>query len=179
MIFTYEPSCTVSTSLKKKSKIWYLLGPTLSLQRASDFLSYLSPRGSSLSRIKGHTTVTATPQNKKQVSPREHGVPWPVPQYSFLPRQLYLQMFVAPCHCSGLRPPPSATPSVLDTDPASSWISCCWPEALRLQAQAHHVLQQFNDGWGEPTQSPGSHSDLFSPPALLCLPLFGVLKKQL
>ena len=51
--------------------------------------------------------------------------------YTLLPKQLYLQMFIAMSHWSGSRPLDSATLSILDPHQDSSWISCCCPVPWR------------------------------------------------
>ena len=87
---------------------------------------------------------------------------WCVTQYILLPKQLYLQMFIALSHWSGSRALASAIVSILDPH----WTSVSYPASLChrdfaglvLQNQPLHMLQQFTDGvvvgMDQPTTSP-------------------------
>ena len=87
-----------------------------------------------------------------------------VPQYIPLSTHLYLQMFIAMSHWSGLRPLASATLSILDPYWDSSQISCCcpvsWSSCVSGPAgwapSLAPAVHRWGGCWGGPTQSPGS-----------------------
>ena len=68
-------------------------------------------------------------KTNKQTKQQQNHVAWKLqyaPQCTLLPKNLYLQMFVALSHWSSSKPLASATLSVLDSQWDFSWISCCW-----------------------------------------------------
>jgi hypothetical protein len=98
-----------------------------------------------------------------------------------LPKQLYLQMFIAMNHWSGLRPLSSATLSILDPPKDSSPISCLLPcviESLKFwfcRTSPFYAHQQFIDKVDVGVDQlkaldlslGGSHATGVTPPALL------------
>ena len=82
-------------------------------------------------KIKKQKQKQATTTKPKKAHHGSYNVSQCVPQYTFLSTHLYLGMFFAMSHWSGLRSLASATLPILDPHRDSSQTSCCCPGSWR------------------------------------------------
>lgn len=68
--------------------------------------------------------LAISPPKRKKNLIMEVAVCYAVSQYTLLPKQLYLEMFIAVSHWTGLRALASATLTILDPYQNFSWILC-------------------------------------------------------
>jgi hypothetical protein len=111
-----------------------------------------------------HFPKPPTEKGEKKSHYGSWGVLWYVTQYTLLPKELFMQMFVAMRHWSSLRSLASAILSILDPYWDSSQISCCCPVSWRSCSLGSAILapscvptvHRQSRYWGRLTQSPGS-----------------------